>query len=48
MDTVKIEIEGTYRVHDGMITVTAPWGKRCATKNPRHSDHSRQRKLPTS
>jgi hypothetical protein len=26
MNTVKIEIEGTYHIHDGMITVTAPWG----------------------
>jgi hypothetical protein len=32
MKTIKIEIEGTYRIHDGMITVTAPWGHRKTTQ----------------
>ena len=32
MNPVKIEIEATYRVHDGMITVTAPWGAKKTTQ----------------
>jgi hypothetical protein len=32
VNTVTIEIQGTYRVHDGMITMTAPWGHRKTTQ----------------
>ena len=32
MNTIKIEIEGTYRIYDGMITVTTPWGHKKTTQ----------------
>jgi hypothetical protein len=32
MNTVKIELEGSYETDGGMITVTAPWGSKKTTQ----------------